>query len=182
MSALVTEAFPNDLAEEETYSEDEEEDYAMLDYGSDDSSGETTIDLKSRLCDIFEAADEHYIGSFAASSKIASVPNPGLYVHGLGLIGMPLTVHDARRLAQASHQAPFGQGTETIVDTTVRKTWELNANQFELRNPDWLSFVESLKTDVSRELGIPDGARTIKLDLYKMLLYEEGAFFHKHRE
>ena len=36
-------------------------------------------------------------------------------------IATPLGSRDASKLIEAAHQAPFGRGEETIVDTSVRK-------------------------------------------------------------
>ena len=68
------------------------------------------------------------------------------------------------------------------MDIAVRNTWELNSSQFELRNPDWISFVNGLKGDIGKGLGIANGTLAMDLQPYKLLLYEEGAFFNKHRE
>lgn len=38
---------------------------------------------------------------------------------------------DARILVQASHRAPFGKGTETVIDEAVRKTWEVDAGEIQ---------------------------------------------------
>ena len=44
---------------------------------------------------------------------------------------------EAVKLTKAYHQAPFGKGGKTIVDTDMKNTWELSADQFELQNPAW---------------------------------------------
>jgi len=36
--------------------------------------------------------------------------------------------------------------------------------------------------EIGKELEITGVESTIRADLYKMLLYEEGAFFERHRE
>lgn len=54
-------------------------------------------------------------------------PNPYLRI-GVNpdTIGLPLSKVDAQKIIDASHQAPFGRGTETLVDKAVRNTWELS--------------------------------------------------------
>lgn len=178
----------NDIhAEEDEYLE-EDEDSLYEDapdeiiYNSDDSSAEDFKFLKAKLIRIFDSVDENSRGSFAASNKLAIAPNPGLFVHGVGPIGMPLSESDAGAIAQASHQAPFGKGEQTVVDTSFRKTWELNASQLQFRKPEWLPFIDGLKTEIAEKLGVAGGPNAMKLELYKMLLYEQGAFFNKHVE
>jgi hypothetical protein len=62
-------------------------------------------------------------GSFALFKSVNQAPNPGLYIKGAGTIGLPLSDRDAEALIKASHQAPFGKGSQTVVDVSVRKTW-----------------------------------------------------------
>ena len=68
------------------------------------------------------------------------------------------------------------------MDETVRKTWKLNPSQFELRNPAWPMTLHEVVGKVAQELGVVDGASSIRAELHKLLLYEPGAFFDKHRE
>lgn len=121
-------------------------------------------------------------GTFATSHVISNAPNPALWVKDVGAIGLPLSDRDAKALVEASHQAPFGKGTETIVDTSVRKTWEINSDSFELRHPAWQGTVDGIIAKVADELGIPSGAQGIRAEPYKLLLYEEGALFKAHQE
>ena len=72
-------------------------------------------------------------------------------------------------------------GSETIVDETLRKTWELNPDQFETSNPAWPFAVARLARQATQELGCAHDA-PIAARLYKLLLYEEGAMFRPHKE
>ena len=137
------------------------------------------LDIKEDLCNYLQVIDS---GNFAASGPVTNARNPGLFVQGIGKIGLPLSDRDAADLCRVGHEAPFGKGSETFVDPTVRKTWELNPNQFELRNPAWPLTLQEVVTKVAEELGVIDGAFGIRAELHKLLLYEPGAFFDKHRE
>ena len=139
-------------------------------------------DIKDQLLELLHAIQKHETGSFATSGSLPHSANPGLYVHGLGLIGLPLSERLAVELAGICHQAPFGKGRKTVVDTTVRKTWELNPSLFEIRNPAWQECVKTAVQSVGKELGIVGGMSSISAQLYKMLLYEKGAFFERHTE
>jgi hypothetical protein len=121
-------------------------------------------------------------GSFALFESLDNTPNPGLHLKSGGLIGLPLSDRDAQAIVAASHQAPFGKGEETLVDTSVRKTWEISPGDFELRNPAWQSFVQSVVTKVSAGLGVDATGNSVSASLYKMLLYDEGALFKPHQE
>jgi hypothetical protein len=121
-------------------------------------------------------------GSFALFERLENALNPGIYLKDGGLIGLPLNDHDAELITKASHAAPFGKGEETIVDTTVRKTWELSPRDFELKNPAWEPFVKSIVVKVSSGLGVDAAGNGVSAELYKMLLYDEGAMFQPHQE
>jgi hypothetical protein len=121
-------------------------------------------------------------GSFALFEALNNAPNPGLYIKGSGTIGLPLSDHDAQAIISASHEAPFGKGEETIVDTGVRKTWEVSPGEFELKNPAWQPFIESIVAKVSAGLGVDAAGKGVAAQLYKLLLYEEGAMFKPHQE
>jgi hypothetical protein len=61
---------------------------------------------------------------------------PGLEVPGLGKVGLPLDAQQAEALkAGPARLAPFGRGEETITDTDVRHTWQLEPEQLSLTNP-----------------------------------------------
>ena len=110
--------------------------------------------IKELLLKALDNIDDHSAGSFAAFGSLSSAANPGLYVECLGPIGLPLTASDARRLVAIRHQAPFGRGSETIVDTSVRRTWELNPSQFLLRNLAWLKTIKKILIKSAMGLGI----------------------------
>ena len=62
---------------------------------------------------------------------------PGLVVEGLGTLRLPLGRTQARKLFSCCRQAPYGKGTQTLVDTAVRRVWELDAGYIEFTNPRW---------------------------------------------
>lgn len=140
------------------------------------------INLKKQLSQCLEETHGKCTGSFAHKGDLPSAPNPGLFVRGLGIVGLPLSEREAVELKKACHQAPFGKGSETIVDTNVRNTWELNADQLELQNKAWQTTLDHILEQVVKGLGVAGGSGGIKAELYKLLLYDEGAFFDSHTE
>jgi hypothetical protein len=122
-------------------------------------------------------------GNFAVFEQLESFVDPGLFVPGIGKIHLPLQEQTARSLVQTCHQAPFGKGEQTIIDTSVRNTWELNSNQFELQNPAWAKYVKRITRLALKELGFEeDDMFGVRAELYKLLLYEKGALFKPHKE
>ena len=102
-------------------------------------------------------------------------------VKDIGIVGLSLSNVQAKELIHKSHQAPFGKGSDTIVDTDVRRTWEINANQLEFRKPskNWDLYVQGLEKRIRQELEL---TANVRAELYKLLIYEEGAMFKPHVE
>ena len=115
------------------------------------------------------------MGKFALSETFAPTPLPGLRIEGIGTIGFPLSERDAKLIEAAATQAPFGKGTETIVDTTVRDTFEINPDKFSFENPAWTVFLRTVTKKVADGLGFPSGRAPPRADLYKLLLYKTGS-------
>lgn len=105
---------------------------------------------------------------------------PGLEVRGLGQVALPLSKAQARQLVKLCRQAPFGKGAETVVDTSVRRTWTLAPDQFRLTNPKWDDLVASIVEDVREALGLE--GHKLSAELYELLLYDKGSFFLPHRD
>ncbi|KAL9011740.1 MAG: hypothetical protein Q9180_009164, partial [Flavoplaca navasiana] len=121
------------------------------------------------------------IGSFATSGKVPGDVSTGLSIDGIGRIAFPLIEHQAKQMIDVCHQAPFGKGSETVFDESVRKTWELNPNRFDLVNPTWTSTLRELLDIVSNKLGC-DPDVSVEAHLHKLLLYEDGAHFKAHKD
>ncbi|CAO1599662.1 hypothetical protein XANCAGTX0491_003377 [Xanthoria calcicola] len=109
-------------------------------------------------------------GSFATLGKVPGDVSTGLSISRIGRIAFPLIDYQAKQIIEVCHKAPFGRGSETVVDENVRKTWELNPDAFELLNPLWPDVVAGLLDTVSKELGC-DPDVSVSANLYKLLLY-----------
>lgn len=105
---------------------------------------------------------------------------PGLEVDGLGPVRLPLGPAQSRKLIKLCRQAPYGKGTETIVDTDVRRVWEMDPDQYQLTNPKWEALLAEIISEVQVQLGLED--RKLAAHLYKLLVYEKGSFFLPHRD
>src|SRR5262249_50071567 len=62
--------------------------------------------------------------------------DPGIEVKGLGALKLPLKRARAKELVAHGRVAPYGKGTQTLVDRNVRNTFELEPEQVRLR-PEW---------------------------------------------
>ncbi|KAL9036192.1 MAG: hypothetical protein Q9180_004438 [Flavoplaca navasiana] len=108
--------------------------------------------------------------------------NPGLSIKGLGRVGLPLSNRDAKDLVKVSREAPFGKGDQKLVDPSVRKTWEIDPAQVQFCNPQWSKTVQYAVSKTIEQLGVLGGESSVRADLHKLLLYEEGGFFKTHRD
>lgn len=130
----------------------------------------------ARLLDLLDRLEA--AGDFCTWGALPMVL-PGLEVEGVGPIPLPVQPAQARELVRVAAQAPYGRGQETVVDTQVRRVWQLEPGQFELRNPAWAEAVDAAVQAVQAAFAIPG---KIDAHLYKLLVYEKGSFFVAHRD
>lgn len=98
----------------------------------------------------------------------------------MGVIGFPLTPQQAEQMRSLCEQAPYGKGEKTIVDTSVRRVWQMFPDKFVLKNRAWEQFLSSITKSVKEDLGLED--QQLEPQLYNLLLYEPGSFFLPHRD
>eukprot|EP01133_Synstelium_polycarpum_P012970 gene12970-15245_t len=79
-------------------------------------------------------------------------------------------------------RAPFGRGEETVLDTNVRKVWQIDPSSITIA-PQWDKTIkDTLLPKVRKGLGLKASDAPIEASLYKMLIYDEGGFFLPHRD
>ncbi len=130
----------------------------------------------NQLWQVLESLGES--SQFCTAGSLSPVL-PGLDVEGIGNVGVPISAADARRLIERASQAPYGRGEQTIVDTNVRRVWQLEPQRFALRNAAWSAFMDGIVETVRKEFGID---KKVGHELYKLLIYEPGSFFAPHRD
>lgn len=126
-----------------------------------------------------------YLGGIKGSGKFvtshtADFVFPGLSIEGLGEVSFPINDMGAKALIDVARKAPFGMGSNTIVDETVRKTWEIDAAELRFNNRHWADFLKKAVNKIKPELGLENDE--ISAHLYKLLVYETGGFFLPHRD
>ncbi|MEZ6061953.1 MAG: 2OG-Fe(II) oxygenase [Planctomycetaceae bacterium] len=105
--------------------------------------------------------------------------DPGIEVKDVGVLKFPLKPKAVKSLVEQCQIAPFGKGTKTLVDTKVRKTYELSPDRFCVSD-EWTAKVADVVAGVASELGLPPDK--LQPELYKLLVYKEGGFFVPHRD
>jgi len=117
-------------------------------------------------------------GDFFTQGAIAIHP-PGLRVDGVGSIALPLLPVQAGQLIAIAERAPFGRGADTVIDPSVRRTWQIGPSKFCIEGRHWQSTLDIILARAAEGLGVSE---PIEAELYKLLIYDEGSFFAAHRD
>ena len=105
--------------------------------------------------------------------------SPRIEVEGVGPIALPLLAAQAKQLIKAATRAPFGRGAETVVDTNVRRTWQIEANHVSIGGKHWPKTLDVIVKRAAEGLGVKG---PVTAELYKLLVYDKGSFFVSHRD
>jgi hypothetical protein len=120
-------------------------------------------------------------GDFYASGTLDMHPLR-LDVAGIGPVALPLLPAQAEQLVAVAEQAPYGRGSETLVDTDVRRTWQLDATRVCISGRRWAEDLAQIVRYVAAGLGV---AGRVEAELYKLLIYDAGSFVRapsRHRK
>ncbi len=132
--------------------------------------------LTKQLANILQSLQSP--GNFYVSGTLELFP-PCLEVNQVGRISLPLLPVQAEQLIEVAERAPYGKGYETLVDTEVRRTWQVNAGQVSLSGKYWQKSLADIVSRVKLGLGVDCD---ISAELYKLLVYDTGSFFVPHRD
>ena len=117
-------------------------------------------------------------GDFCTAG-VRAMPLPGLVVDGVGPIALPLLQVQADQLIAIAERAPYGRGEATLVDTEVRRTWQIAPERVRIEGRHWAQGLDAITLQVRTGLGV---AGTVVAELYKLLVYDQGSFFVSHRD
>jgi predicted 2-oxoglutarate/Fe(II)-dependent dioxygenase YbiX len=77
----------------------------------------------------------------------------------------------------SARPARFGRGEQTLMDLSVRDTWEIPPDRVTLTGLDW----DAILAEVRDELGLPARAR-LRAEPHALLVYGKGQFFLPHQD
>ncbi|BCH22768.1 2OG-Fe(II) oxygenase [Mesorhizobium sp. L-8-3] len=117
-------------------------------------------------------------GDFVASGTV-DFGAPILRVEGVGQISLPLLPIQAQQIIATATQAPFGRGEQTILDTNVRRTWQLGPDRVQLGGKNWIRTLDIILERIAEGLGVSD---PVEAQFYKLLVYDKESFFLPHRD
>ena len=132
--------------------------------------------ITQKLADILGDVDRP--GDFFASGR-AEFLAPRIEVEGVGPIALPLLPAQAKQLIKAATRAPYGRGADTVVDTKVRRTWQIEASHVSIGGKHWVDTLDGIVKRAAEGLGV---AGPVTAELYKLLVYDKGSFFVSHRD
>jgi hypothetical protein len=118
-------------------------------------------------------------GDFLVCGAI-EMPMPRVDVEGAGTLSFPVPDAQIAAIVRRADRAPYGKGEATIVDTSVRKVWQISAGHVKIGGKSWNASFENILSKVKTGLGCDDAIVTA--ELYKLLVYDRGGFFLAHRD
>ena len=118
-------------------------------------------------------------GDYCVGGRLYT-PMPRVIVDGAGELSFPIPDAQIGALIAAAERAPYGKGTETLVDTAVRDCWQIDAARVRLAGRAWPDSFAKVMESVAAGLGLP--AERLNAELYKLLIYRPGGFFAEHRD
>lgn len=110
---------------------------------------------------------------------VMEIAAPNVRVEDLGLLSLPFQHEQLEQLLAGASRAPFGRGTQTLVDTAVRKTWQIDASRLTFEGRHWQRSLDAIVAAASAGLGVSE---PVTAQLYKLLVYDTGSFFVGHRD
>ena len=131
-----------------------------------------SLDLASILQSVRRPGDFHATGRL-------DIFAPQLEVTGVGPVALPLLPAQAEQLVAAAEAAPYGRGADTLIDTDVRRTWQIGAERVHIGGRHWANTLATILARSATGLGVME---PVTAELYKMLIYDTGSFFVRHRD
>ena len=132
--------------------------------------------ITRELAEILATVDRP--GDFFVSGR-AEFSMPRIEVEGIGPLALPLLPAQAKRLIKAATRAPYGRGSETLVDTKVRRTWQIEGVLVTIGGKHWPKTLAGIVARAAEGLGVTG---PVTAELYKLLVYDKGSFFASHRD
>lgn len=118
-------------------------------------------------------------GDFFVCGAI-EMPMPRVDIEGAGTLSFPMLDAQIAAIVRRADRAPYGKGEATVVDTSVRKVWQISAGHVKIGGKSWNANFENILSKVKTGLGCDDAIVTA--ELYKLLVYDRGGFFLAHRD
>jgi hypothetical protein len=81
------------------------------------------------------------------------MPIPRVDIGGVGTLSFPVPKEQIAALVGTAERAPYGKGPKTIVDTSVRKVWQIAPDRVRIGGRSWAGHFEAILSSVRSGLG-----------------------------
>ncbi len=100
----------------------------QIDSDSEESLPDSEAQIRSELLEVLTSVSARG-ATFACGEEISTYPKvgPQIDVDGVGRLAFPLCLEQAATLSKAGEVAPFGLGSNTLVDEKVRRSKQIDA-------------------------------------------------------
>lgn len=100
-------------------------------------------------------------------------------VEGAGELQLPLSAEGTPKLQSVCEQAPFGKGLATVMDTSVRRCWQVDSSKVTFPGtPTFLSDTfQPLAEKMSHAFSLHGPGLKLEAHLYQLLFYVAGYHF-----
>ena len=132
-----------------------------------------------QLVDCINSVKKQEAAFFSSGQIDLALAKDAIEIEGIGPVNLPMRPKHVRELIAHAESAPYGKGTRTIVDTSVRDSLEIKASCLSFSD-DWKAAIDQTARSVAEQLGLPPDR--IKAKPYKLLIYPKGGFFLPHRD
>ncbi|KUJ09566.1 uncharacterized protein LY89DRAFT_273244 [Mollisia scopiformis] len=105
--------------------------------------------------------------SFITILVIRDFPNPGITLDKRGLVGVPPSSEDGKKIRLAALN-----GQMRILDNRTPLCWELSTDKVQVTNAAWISFVQDLAKEAGVRLGF--GSNGVRAELLKLQISEKS--------
>jgi hypothetical protein len=115
-------------------------------------------------------------GEPGAVTASRSVPADSLdlEVRGLGRLTFPVSAKQAAQLCALGRPARYGKGEDTLLDPSVRDTWEIARSRVRVDKRRWDRALRPALDRLGRDLGLAAGCR-LEAQLHSLLVYAPGS-------
>lgn len=122
-------------------------------------------------------------GGRSADSATLTLPADVLVlgVESVGEVSLSVRPAQVKQLLSVARPAHFGKGEETLLDPSVRDTWEITPAQVTLGGARWEASLHGALQRLGAEIGLPATSR-LRPELHSMLVYGKGQFFAPHQD
>ncbi len=119
-------------------------------------------------------------GTFATRIDVP-VGDLAIEVAGVGRLALPISPRAIETLSGVARPSPFGLRDKTLLDSKVRRSWEIAPAEVRIRGRGWQTALAKHLRKIAIDLGLPPGS-TLDAVFDKLLVYEKGQFFKPHQD